>query len=305
MCWTKESGRRDARVIAERVAVVGVGLIGGSVGLALKERRLAREVVGTARRQSTLDAALARGAVDRGTLDLVEAVEGADLVYLSTPVESIPRLLAEMQSSLQPDALVTDAGSTKVQIVAEAERILSSGSPHFVGGHPMAGSEKMGVAFARADLFEGATYVLTPTKRTNAEVLERMRVLAESLGSRVLIMSPEEHDEVVAFTSHLPHFVSWALAQAAATALDINRQAPLLAATGYRDATRLADSSTEIWSQIAVANRGPLLAALDEMAARLGEIRNRVASRTEAEIAEWLTEAAKGRERMIGRQVKD
>ena len=197
----------------ETVAIVGIGLIGGSLGMALRARSLARRVLGIPRRQVTLDEALYIGAIDAGTLDLA-GVEEADLVVLAPPVLAIPPLVEEMAPHLRPGALVTDVGSTKSTLMRCLAPLIP---PHadLVGGHPMAGSEQGGVLAGREDLFEGAIYVLTRAPRTRPESVERLAELARRLGATPLEMDPDLHDETVARISHLPHVVAAALAEAA------------------------------------------------------------------------------------------
>jgi prephenate dehydrogenase len=267
-----------------------VGLIGGSIGLALRDRALAWEIVGVGRDPGTLDSAVHLGAIDRGTTDMAIAVADADVVVVCTPVSRIAddvRRAAE----LSPDrAFVTDAGSSKRKIVEAVERHPRSAAV-FVGAHPLAGSEQRGVKHAQADLFNGRVSVLTPTPRTRLEPLQRAREFWASLGCRVLEMSPVEHDEIVAYTSHLPH------AMAAALASLVPLQWQPLAAGAYRDATRVAAADTTLWTAIFRENRGPMLKALGILQERLDVFKYALMTDDEAAIRRWWDEARERRDR--------
>ena len=272
-----------------RLAIVGVGLIGGSFGLAARRLGLAREIIGVARRDSTLEAAVALGACDAATSDVCAAATGADLVFLAPPVGQMESICREIAPVLAPGALVTDAGSTKAEIVRTCEPLFQNA--HFIGGHPMAGSEQTGVEAARADLFQGAKWILTPTSQTDANALENLNSIVESLGAQVLQMNAQQHDEILAVTSHLPHMTAAALMHVFADLNDEN--AARVVASGWRDSTRIAAGSAEMWRDIALANRAALLDALDEMDASLGQFRAALQRENGAEIERWLEMAAK------------
>ncbi len=272
-----------------RLAIVGIGLIGGSFGLAVRRANLAREIVGVARRQNTLEKAVELGACDWATSDLAEAAKGADLVLLAPPVgqmESICRAIAPLVAQ---GALVTDAGSTKARIVESCEPLFKRA--HFIGGHPMAGSEQTGVEAARAALFEKATWILTPTERTDAEALARLTAIIERIGARLVAMNAARHDEVLALTSHLPHMTAAALMQTLARRLSVDEAKPMVAG-GWRDATRIAAGGSEMWRDIALANRGALLSALDDLSEDLAQFRAALEREDGAEIERWLERAA-------------
>ena len=252
-----------------RTTIIGIGLIGGSFALAAKRAGLVGEVVGVARSVTTRALALECGAADYVTADAAEAVREADLVYLAAPIGAILSSLAELGPHLKPGALVTDAGSTKARIVAAAEALPEAVS--FVGGHPMAGSEQAGVAAARADLFRGATYFLTPTETTVPETLEKMLELVHGIGAEPLVVEAELHDEMVAMTSHLPHALAWALCTAAAQA-DVPEALAAFTAGAWRDTTRIADSPEEVWADIFLSNPGNLAAAARGFRAELDEL---------------------------------
>jgi prephenate dehydrogenase len=250
----------------ERVTVIGVGLIGGSMGMAIRARGLAREVVGVTRLESSIPLALARRAIDRGTADPVAGVRGADLVVLATPPDQVVPLVQRVSVNLRAGAIVTDVASVKAEIVRGAEGMLPpEGGAVFVGGHPMAGNEGQGITAADPDLFEQTAYLLTPTARTPRAAVERLAELARALGAIPLAMPPEEHDESVAMVSHLPYLVAAALMSAAA-------QAGPVAGPAFLGATRVAGSPVALWAQICRLNREPIhnaLRAFREELARL------------------------------------
>ncbi len=239
-----------------KIAIIGVGLIGGSVGLAVKRKGVAGEVIGVFRRNSTLSKALRCKAVDKATLDIKAGVKGADLIVLAAPVYSIPPLAREAIKYAKSGAVIIDVGSTKAWIVKEIEKMArASGSVFFVGSHPMAGSEHAGVEFAKKDLLEGAPCIVTRTINTNAKVLKRVVKFWASLGAKVKIMSPAMHDRSVSLISHLPHMVAFGLA-GAVPIKDLS-----YAAEGFKDTTRVASSDPHLWADIFLTNRKEIIRA--------------------------------------------
>ena len=259
----------------DTLAILGVGLIGGSLGLAARERGLARHVVGYARRGEVREAALACGAVDAATDDLVAAVREADCVFLATPLGVMRELCEQIAPHVRADALITDGGSVKGLVVYECAPLFDSGN--FVGGHPMAGSEQSGVGAARASLFEGATWALTPTLETNPQAIQRLFALIEGVGARPLTLAPYEHDKLVAVTSHLPHMTAAALVHRFASVRAEHPDVSQLTAGGWRDSTRVAAGDTTMWRDIALANAPAMLAALDDMVSELQSLRALIA----------------------------
>ena len=242
-----------------RLAVVGLGLLGGSVAKAARARGLARSIVAVGRRLETIEAARQDGTVDEVTTDLAAGVAGADFCLLATPVTTLEGLLPAVWGAAADGALITDVGSTKASIVAATDRLAGQRPLRFVGSHPMAGSEKSGYGVARADLFQGATVVLTPTERTDAAALERVAALWDAFGARVLRLEPAAHDRAVAAVSHLPHFVADALVDAV---LRMDAGFFEVAGRGFRDTTRIAAGSPPMWREIFHDNRAALAEAL-------------------------------------------
>ena len=246
------------------LTIVGVGLIGGSIGLAARRRGLVPRVRGVGRNQASLDRARALGAIDETFLDLDRAVAGADLVVFCTPVDRIAAQALEAAPHCSPGAVLTDAGSTKATIIHAVEGKLPAGVT-FVGSHPLAGSEKRGPEAADVNLFQDRWTVLTPTETTDSAALGRVAAFWHGLGSRTRIMSPEDHDRALALTSHLPHLVASALAGL------LPNEWRELTASGFRDTTRTAAGDPALWSAIFDHNRPALLAALSRLEDRLRE----------------------------------
>jgi len=280
----------------KKVALVGVGLLGGSLGLALKQRRLATSVVGFVRRAASVGECEKAGAVDRATLNLLEAVSGADLIVLCTPLAQMKTLLKEMLPALKPGAFITDVGSVKGTVVEEVERLLRKSSVEFVGSHPMAGGEKMGVNAARADLFENAVCVVTPTRRSKKEAVKKIEALWEGVGGRVLELDPKAHDDLVSRSSHLPHFVAAAIAR---TVLDPRRPASqgLVCANGFRDVTRVASGSPEMWRDIGLANANYLGKAMRSLIKDLQKLQTVIEQKDGAALEKFLTNAKELRDK--------
>jgi len=245
----------------QKVTVVGVGLLGGSLGLAMKQRGLAKQVHGYVRRAASVQECQKLGLVDCATLDLHEAVDGAEVIVLCTPLSQMRELVESMLPVIKAGTVVTDVGSVKAGVVQQIQPLLASTGVHFVGSHPMAGAEKMGAAAARPDLFRDAVCVLTPTVDCAADGVKTVEHLWRSVGARVVTMSAELHDEFVSRSSHLPHVVAAELANYVLSPAYPREQA-LLCASGFRDTTRIASGSPEMWRDIAFANRKNLARVL-------------------------------------------
>jgi prephenate dehydrogenase len=258
-----------------RLAVVGVGLLGGSIALAARAGGVAREIVGVGRDRQRLEGPLRAGVVDRVATDVAAGVEGADCVVLAATVLANERLLDAVWAAVPAGALVTDVGSTKRGIVAVAEGLAAGRPLAFLGSHPMAGSEKSGWQVARADLFRGASVIVTPTDATEPRAVKGVTALWEALGARVSALDPETHDRVVAAISHLPHVAAWALVDA------VGRFEPgalAFAARGFKDTTRIAASDPPMWRDILLANGDAVRASLGAFRGALDELERLIAA---------------------------
>jgi prephenate dehydrogenase len=256
------------RVQFQKISIIGVGLLGGSIGLAARQRRLAGEVAGFVRRAASLKECERAGAVDYATTDLFAAVSNADLVILCTPLAQMRALAQQILPALKRGAIVTDVGSVKADVVRELESLVNKVGAHFVGSHPMAGGEKMGVLAAKSDLYANAVCVVTPTKKSNSAAVRKVEQFWKSLGARTLRLDAAQHDLLVSRTSHLPHVVATALAGLVLNPANPKVQSQLCA-TGFRDTTRIASGSPEMWRDIALANRKNLSRSVDALVAEL------------------------------------
>lgn len=273
----------------ETVAIVGVGLIGGSIGLALRKLGLAERVVGIGRRQTTLRTARRVGAVTNTTIDLKAGVAEADLVVVCSPVGRIVEHVETAAEHCPRETLITDTGSTKRSIVEALDGPLPRGC-RFLGGHPLAGSEKSGPSHARADLFDGRVAILTPTRNTQATDFDRLEQFWSALGSVVIQMPADEHDRAMAVTSHLPHAAAVALAAVVPEAYF------RLSGTGLLSTTRLAAGSSELWRQIFSLNRDHVLSALTLYEEQLATLRVAIRNNDETALEDLLKKAKKNRD---------
>jgi prephenate dehydrogenase len=282
--------------VFDTVAIAGLGLIGGSLGMALRRRDLARRVIGLPRRAETIAEGLSMGAIHEGSLDLA-AVADAELVVLAAPVRTCETLARGLAPYLKPGTLVTDVGSTKAELTLLIPELLPKGVD-FVGGHPMAGSERGGVLAGRADLFEGAVWVLTRAARTRPENVVRVSRLVRALGATPVEMDPELHDDAVARISHLPHLVAAALAEAAergSVPADVLR---LLVAGGFKSTTRIAASPPEMWRDICLTNRKAVLASLRDFEGALARFREALEQEDGAAVQEAFAQGKASRDRL-------
>jgi prephenate dehydrogenase len=282
----------------ERVAVIGVGLIGGSFSLALKEKKLCGHVVGVGRSAANLKLALERGAIDSIAADPAAAARDADLVLVSTPVAQFGNIFQEIKDILKSGALVTDAGSTKRDVVATARAGLGAKIAQFVPAHPIAGAEHSGAAAANPALFRGRRVVLTPLEENRKQDLETIAGLWAAIGARVSRMTPEEHDQVFAAVSHLPHLLAYALVN------DVSKRpnsAQLFgyAAGGFRDFTRIASSHPEMWRDICVANSDQLLKEVFRFSGELEKIKKLLETKDAASLEKLFSDARAARERWL------
>lgn len=277
----------------KRVTIVGLGLIGGSLGMAMRRKRLAREVVGVSRRAAAIAQAKRRGAIDRGTTSLEAGVRDADVVVLAAPVDLIVPLAKRAARAMRRGAIVTDVGSTKGAIVRALEGRLPNGVV-FIGAHPLAGSEQRGLTAARPDLFDGSRCILTATRRTPRRALRMIRYLWQPLARRILVMDPSAHDRLLASVSHLPHLLAFALVDA--TESDGLRIAP----PSFLEATRVAKSDPDLWDDILLSNRNALIEAMDRFDATWKRFRRLLVTSDRASLKRLLHRVS-----TIRRQVHD
>jgi prephenate dehydrogenase len=283
------------RHLFRKAVILGTGLIGGSVGLALKKHGLAGKVVGHSRHEASLRTALTMGAIDEAEMDLQKAIAGADLVILASPARVIIENIRDIARHLRRDCIVTDVGSTKQAIVDAAEKYLPA-HVLFVGSHPMAGSEKSGIAHASVDLFNGAAVIMTPTARTNKLAKDKVKQLWAKFGADVKVMEPGKHDEILAFVSHLPHLAAFAIMRA------VPDEFLPHGSTGLKDTTRVAASSSKMWGDICFSNYRNVLKAVDEMAKSLSELRKAIVDKDEAALTQYLHQAKTKREALEKKQ---
>lgn len=277
----------------DRVAIAGVGLLGGSIGHALRAAGFAGTRVGIGRRASSLEAALACDAVDEATVDVEAGVRGAGLVVLCTPIGQMEAMFRRIAPVLGPGTYVTDVGSTKAGVVRLAGRLLP-GKVRFVGSHPMAGSEKTGVEFARADLFDRALCIVTPTTKTPPAWVKWMRGFWETIGATTTVLDPRRHDALLARVSHLPHAVATALVN-----LSMRDSAIDVAGPGFADTTRIASGDPDMWTDILRTNRTAMIRSIDRLVAELNRLRDRLDRQDSEAIRAWLAAGKQARDEWI------
>jgi len=263
---------------SRRVLVVGLGLIGGSLALALKKRSACLEVLGVSRSASTIEKALAKGVIDRGSLDLTEqlqALSSGDVVVIATPTLSVKNIFEYLRAAVKQGVLVTDVASVKGSVVCDAEAVFGSLPENFIPGHPIAGSEKSGIDAVNAELFIRHQVILTPLPHSNSAAVAAITALWQAVGAELSLMSVDEHDSVLALTSHLPHMLAYTLVDTLAQRSQ-HRDIFRYAAGGFRDFTRIAGSDPVMWHDIALANRTALLNGLDDFEKHLLDLRSAI-----------------------------
>jgi prephenate dehydrogenase len=281
-----------------RLSILGVGLLGGSIGLAVKAAGMPCRVVGYGHRKETIQRALEVGAIDESATSSKAAVKDADLIILCTPVGLFEPLLAEIAGEIPDGAIVTDVGSTKRSVVKLGEMMLPK-SAHFIGSHPMAGSEKRGIEFARADLFQGARCIVTPTERSDAEATEKVEQFWRQLGMTTTRMSPGEHDRLICDVSHLPHAVAAALIAMQGDA------ALTLAGKGFLDTTRIAGGDGALWRDILHDNADNLADSIERFRAQLDELLKLLDPSKRDALAAWLNHAAARRAKLLAEKLRE
>jgi prephenate dehydrogenase len=282
--------------VIKRLAIVGVGLIGGSFALALRRAGVVETVVGYGRSAANLETAQRMGILDAVTTTVAEAVQDADLVCIAAPVGAVPGLLAEIAPALHDDAIIIDVGSTKQGVIAAARAALETHTRigQFVPCHPIAGAEDSGAAAARTELFQGRAVIVTPLPENTAATLARVTALWQACGARVTLMEAAHHDRIFAAVSHLPHLAAFALVAELASRPEAETFF-LHAGSGFRDFTRIAASHPEMWRDIALANRDALLTELDAYQAQLATLRTLLATNDRERLSELFARASHAR----------
>ncbi|MGF1562637.1 MAG: prephenate dehydrogenase/arogenate dehydrogenase family protein [Geminicoccaceae bacterium] len=283
----------------DHVALIGVGLINGSIARDMRRLGLCDRFTGCARSRQSLERAHALGLIDQAANDPADAVAGADLVVLGVPVGAMGAVCHAMNTGLADHALVTDVGSTKASVVRDVGAALRDPA-RFVAGHPVAGTEHSGPDAAIEHLFEGRWTLLTPTKSTHERALARIEALWRALGARVRTMSPEHHDQVLGITSHLPHYLSFAIVNAVDDlADDLESEVLAYAAGGFTDFTRIASSDPDMWADIALANRAAVLEMIDRFSEELIALRREVRRGDRAALHSRITRARSIRQKVV------
>ena len=278
-----------------RLCIIGVGLMGGSLARALRAAGQVREVVGYGRSVEDLTQAVELGVIDRFELDLTAAVAGANMLVLAIPVGAIAPMAAQLKTCLGPDTVLTDVGSTKVSVIDSILQGFGYVPENFVPGHPIAGTEKKGVAASFATLFHDRRVILTPLPETRAEAVERVRRMWQWTGAKVVTMEPVHHDEVLAATSHLPHVLAYTLVDALSRLHD-SKEIFQYAAGGFRDFTRIASSDPQMWHDICLANREQIVKIMEVFRQDLERVQQAISSGDSQTILRVFTDAQHARE---------
>jgi prephenate dehydrogenase len=282
----------------DKLAVVGVGLIGGSLALALKQSGVVGHVVGIGRGLPNLETAMKIGVVDSYTQDVAAGVADADVVFLATPVQALGTLAKQAMPHLKPGAILTDGGSVKQAVIDAIEPHLRN-DVHFVPGHPIAGTENSGAEAAFATLYCDRRCILTPTAKTDATALDRVRSMWQLAGSQVVIMDVEKHDRVLAAISHLPHMVAYALVNAVGSYDRYNENILEYSAGGFRDFTRIASSDPTMWRDIALTNREALVEMMEQFETFFAELKEDVATGSAEHLFEFFRRSKKSRDEIL------
>lgn len=274
-------------ILFNRVVVVGVGLIGGSIALDIKQKHLANEIIGIARHKKSLNLAKKIGAIDRGALGL-DIVKDADLLIFCAPVNSIIDLAPKIFKLIKKDCIVTDVGSTKREIVSSLERFF----PNYLGSHPLAGSQKRGIKNAHAGIFKNSLCVLTPTKNTSRKAFRNLKLFWKKLGCNVVLLTPDIHDEILSFVSHLPHILAFSLISS------IPDKYYKFASSGLKDTTRIAASDSELWQDVFLSNRKNILQAIKILEENLSFLKSAILKKDKKKLALLLKRAKIKREKL-------
>lgn len=276
------------------VSIIGIGLIGGSLGAALKQQSGDYRIIGYNRNVPAVEEALERGFIDKVAGSIEEAASEADVVFVAVPVKQIPDFAIRAAKSAKKGTIITDVGSTKANIIVEVEPYVPEGV-HFIGGHPMAGSERTGVSAANPSLFKNAHYLLTPTQRTDTTAYKKLHSMLTSIGANVLAIDPQKHDRAVAIVSHLPHMVAAVLMNLASSEANDTENILMLAAGGFKDTTRIAAGSPTMWVDICLDNKEAILYSVEKMTDMLESLRHAINEEDKDRIRNLLERAQSAR----------
>lgn len=286
-------------MLIQRLTVIGVGLIGGSLARALKRAGACAEIVGCGRNRTNLQSAASLGIIDTHYDDPIRAVKGSDMVVVAVPLGAMAPLFANLREALSPQAIITDVGSAKASVVADARQYLGLRFPRFVPGHPIAGSEKTGAAASDADLFENRRVILTPLPETETEAHTKVSTMWAMTGAEVVEMSVDQHDNILALTSHLPHLLAYSLVNTLANR-NIQTDIFRFAAGGFRDITRIASSDPRLWRDICVANRDAILKTIEYFNLELTQLSEAIVQNDHQGIENVFIRAKKVRDKFCG-----
>lgn len=287
-----------SKLLIPRMAIIGVGLIGGSLALALKEAGAVGSIVGCGRGKPNLEKAVELGIIDSYTRDPIEAVTNADLIFLATPVKALGTITEQLLPGVKPGAIITDGGSVKAEVVAMIEPLLPEGV-HFVPGHPIAGTENSGAEAAFAALYRGKRCILTPTVKTDVLALKLVEQMWQLAGSEVVMMSLEKHDKILAAISHLPHMVAYALVNAVGSYDHYEENILEYSAGGFRDFTRIASSDPIMWRDIAETNRSALLEMMEQFELFFSELKSDIAEGNGEKLSEFFLRSKQLRDAIL------
>lgn len=285
-------------ILIPRLAIIGVGLIGGSLALALKEAGAVGEVIGCGRGKPNLEKALELGVIDRYVREPLEAVRDADLIFLATPVKTLKTVTQQCLPGLKPGAIITDGGSVKGDVVKSIEPLLPEGV-HFVPGHPIAGTENSGAEAAFPSLYRGKRCILTPTENTDPQALKLVEQMWQTVGSNVVRMPLEKHDKILAAISHLPHMVAYSLVNAVGSYDHYEENILEYSAGGFRDFTRIASSDPTMWRDIAETNRDALLEMMEQFESSLAELKADIAEGNGEKLFEFFLRSKQLRDAIL------
>ncbi|MCM3795210.1 MULTISPECIES: prephenate dehydrogenase [Priestia] len=284
--------------MTENVFVIGLGLIGGSLALNIKKTHHHLDVIGFDINQEQLELAKTLGVIDQAASSLQQGAEQADYIVIAIPVTQAAEVLKQLERfTLKQSVIVTDVGSTKEEVVKTAEALIAKGI-EFIGGHPMAGSHKSGVAASKAHLFENAMYVLTPSSSTSSEALDSLKELLSGTKAKIIVMSPKEHDKLAGVISHFPHIIAASLVHQAEYYQQDNQLVSQLAAGGFRDITRIASSSPAMWRDILLHNQDALLSMFDHWLEEMNDVRNMIERKDANDIYTYFSQAKQFRDQL-------